>query len=78
MPKILEIEGYKFYIYLNDHLPVHVHVWKGGGECKVLLEPEIIIQDNYDFKSQELKSILRIIAEHYTFIIEKWHEIHGK
>ena len=50
MPKILEINGYKFYIYTDDHLPIHIHVWKGGSEAKVLLTPELMIKDSYGFK----------------------------
>ena len=49
MPKILEINGYKFYLYTDDHLPIHVHVWKGGSEAKVVLVPEILLKDNYSF-----------------------------
>jgi len=58
MPKILEVNGYKFYLYTDDHLPIHVHVWKGGSEAKVVLVPEIILKDNCGFKSKELKQIL--------------------
>jgi hypothetical protein len=76
MPKILEVNGYKFYLYTDDHLPVHVHVWKGGSEAKIVLVPGIMIKDNYGFKSQELKQIIDVVDEYYDFIIEKWHEIH--
>ncbi len=76
MPKILEINGYKVYIYTNDHLPIHVHVIKGGCETKIILEPEIFIQSNYGFKSKELKRILEIIVEYYEFILNKWNETH--
>ena len=78
MPKILEINGYKFYIYTNDHLPVHVHVIKSGSETKVILVPEIMIQNNYGFKAKELKQIIEIIVGHYEFIIKKWYETHHK
>jgi hypothetical protein len=37
MPKILEKDGFRVVIYLNDHLPSHVHVWKGGGEVRIQL-----------------------------------------
>ena len=77
MPKILEVNGYKFYLYTDDHLPIHVHVWKGGSEAKVVLVPETMIKDNYGFKSKELRQIVGVIEEHHEFILEKWHEIHG-
>ncbi|MEM9338033.1 MAG: DUF4160 domain-containing protein [Bacteroidota bacterium] len=77
MPKVLEVNGYKFYIYTDDHVPVHVHVWKSGSEAKVIVVPEIMLKDNYGFKSKELRQIIDVLEEHYEFIIEKWHEIHG-
>jgi hypothetical protein len=78
MPKILEINGYKFYIYTDDHLPIHVHVWKGGAEAKVTLVPQISIQANYGFKAKQLKQIIKIIVDNYNHIIEKWYETHGR
>ncbi|HTG45488.1 MAG TPA: DUF4160 domain-containing protein [Verrucomicrobiae bacterium] len=30
MPKIFKAEGCRFSFYSNDHLPIHVHVRKGG------------------------------------------------
>lgn len=66
-----------FIFNINDHLPIHVHVWKGGSEAKVILVPEILIQDNYGFKTRELRDVIRIIIDNYEFILEKWHETHG-
>lgn len=74
MGKILEVNGFRIYIYSNDHPPIHVHVLKGGAEAKVHLEPHLLIKDNYGFKSQELRQILVIIDEHYDDIKQKWHE----
>ena len=78
MPKILEVDGFKIYIYTDDHIPPHVHVWKGGCEAKILLAQELILKDNYGFKAKELKRILQIIDENFTLIIDKWNEIHNK
>ncbi len=78
MPKILEINGFKFYLYSNDHLHIHVHVWKGGAETKIVLRPELLVKDNYGFKSQELRQILSIVIEYDEFIVDKWHEIHDR
>ena len=78
MPKVLQVNGYKFYIYIDDHLPIHVHVWKGGAEAKIVLEPEISIQSNYGFKSQQLRQVISIISDNYNFIIEKWYDTQGR
>ncbi|MEO0687116.1 MAG: DUF4160 domain-containing protein, partial [Cyanobacteria bacterium J06649_11] len=65
---------YKFIIYFNDHDPRHVHVEKGGGRAKVMLEEEIEIRSFSGFKSKELRKILGIIVEHYDYLIQKWDE----
>ena len=30
VPKIFEKDGYLFFFYSNEHLPIHVHVRRGG------------------------------------------------
>ena len=78
MGKILEVNGFRIYIYSNDHPPVHVHVFKGGSEAKVHLEPELMIKDNYGFKSQGLAKILKTIEQHYEYIKQKWDETYNQ
>ena len=33
MPKIFEKDGYRFFLYTNEHPPIHTHVRYGGGEA---------------------------------------------
>jgi len=33
MPKIFEEDGYSFFFSSNDHIPIHFHVRRGGGEA---------------------------------------------
>ncbi len=40
MPTILRQQGFRVIIYLNDHLPSHVHVLKGNGEVRIDLGNE--------------------------------------
>lgn len=77
MPKILEINGFKFYLYTDDHLPIHVHVKKSGSETKIILLPEVMIKDNYGMRSKELRQIINIIENNFELLIDKWHEIHS-
>jgi len=40
MPTLLQVEGFRFFIYSNERQePAHVHVEKGDGEAKFWLEP---------------------------------------
>ena len=34
MPTALDREGYKYYLYSNEHMPEHVHVKNGSGKAK--------------------------------------------
>jgi hypothetical protein len=38
MPKIFEKDGYRFFFYSNEHLPIHVHVCYCGGEAVFVVE----------------------------------------
>ena len=74
MPTVLREHGFRFHLYLNDHLPMHVHVSKGGAEAKVLLESALEVVKNNGFKAQEIRRIIAIIEDHYDYLIQQWHE----
>ncbi len=38
MPTLLNIFGFKFFFYANDHSPSHIHVIKGNSWAKIELE----------------------------------------
>jgi hypothetical protein len=44
MPTVLRREGYEIVIYFNDHVPPHVHAFKGAGEVKIDLDPVVVSQ----------------------------------
>lgn len=78
MPTILREHGFRFHFYLNDHLPIHVHISKGGAEAKVLLKPTVALTKNNGFKSQEVKRIIAIIVANYEYLIQQWHETYHR
>jgi hypothetical protein len=76
MPTLLLQEGFKFFFYANEHLPMHVHVSKGSGYAKInLVQMEVV--DNC-LKSAELKRAVAIANEHRNVFLEKWHEFFDK
>ena len=40
MPTVLMDGGFAVRVYLNDHSPPHVHVWKAGGWIVLTLPTE--------------------------------------
>lgn len=79
MPKILEVNGFRFFFYSADgDEPCHVHIQKGKGDGKVWLEPDVKPEYLEDFKSQEKREIRKIIEENKDYLIEKWYEYFGR
>ena len=73
MPTVLYIHGFRFFFYLNEHEPIHVHVTKGDSEARIVLVPIIDLSYSRGFKKNELRTIIEIITSHYETIIEAWH-----
>ena len=80
MATVLRINGYVLRISSNDHLPCHVHVFKGNAECVINLvgkdgHPEL--REFYNMKRSEVAKAIRIVADHQEKLIEEWNKIHG-
>ena len=68
MPKLLEVNGYKFSFYSNENNePAHVHISKGNGNAKYWLEPEASEEYSYGFTVRERRDIKSIIRNKYEF-----------
>ena len=80
MPTVLREDGFVFRIYFDDHIPAHVHAFKGGGEVKISmgdrLNPPAVLSV-YDMNSKEVKRALAIVAKHQVELLKRWVEIHG-
>ena len=56
MPTLLRIFGLRFFFYLDEHLPIHVHVECGGKMAKIEIESEVRVVYNHGLKEQELRT----------------------
>jgi hypothetical protein len=89
MPKVLEdLQTNLFvYIYTNDHIPAHVHVFKGRKndfnqkELKINIgneeEPPSLVSVDVNLKNKDIVNALRLVALHQKMLLSKWQEIHG-
>jgi hypothetical protein len=80
MPKVLERDGFQFYIYYNDHIPSHVHVKKAGGEVILQLgdaETKPSIREVRGMSFTEVKRALAIAAREQQHLRKSWTRIHG-
>jgi hypothetical protein len=85
-PKVLEAGGLIFWFHSHDALHedrASVHVGKGSqddyNDAKIWLEPEIEAARPGDtLKGHELTRALRIIREHYGYLLEEWYGYKGR
>lgn len=77
MPKVFEINGYRFFFFTNEGDPIepcHIHVRKGGGLAKFWVKPEVLMEDSIGFTAKELKFIESEIRKNRNLIEEAWNE----
>ena len=80
MPTILFMNGFRFIIWLDDHEPPHVHVFKGDGEAKISIgnsgqAPAFVAI--YGLTKREAKFIWGVVAEQQEKLLDAWEKIHG-
>jgi hypothetical protein len=76
MPTVLRQEGCEIVIYLNDHLPPHVHAFIGGGEAKINLDPVEVAQA-WKMNKATVRKAKRVVVENQLYLLERWEEING-
>ncbi len=77
MPTVFRYDSYRFYFYSNEHLPEHIHIENGDGYARVVLKT-LEVTDSYNFKSKELKQIVKLVKEHKSKIEGAWYEYFKK
>lgn len=80
MVTVLRVEGLRLVIFVNDHLPAHVHVF-GDGEAKINLlgadgTPVLIWADG--MSRGEVRRAVRLVVEQQSFLLARWEDIHGR
>jgi Domain of unknown function (DUF4160) len=73
MPTVLLTKGYRFFFYVNDHSPPHIHVEKERSTAKFSLESGELIRSRR-FNAKEIGEIRNIVAEHLELFKMKWNE----
>lgn len=73
MPTILQIRGFRFFFYINDHHPPHIHVEKDRCTAKFSLENAELVKSKR-FNASELNEIRKIVLEYSKLFKTKWDE----
>ena len=73
MPTIIDIDGFRFFFYSNEHPPKHIHIEKAEKTAKFNLEFIELIKSSR-FNASELKQIRSLVEENQELLIQKWDE----
>jgi len=78
MVTVLREAGFRFAIYLSDHLPEHVHVY-GDGEAKIEFggDGPVKVVSSYGMKAGDVRRAVRIVEAHRETIARHWRDMHG-
>lgn len=74
MPTVLNIQGFRFFFYSNDHAPAHIHVRNQNGVAKFDLEPVIELVSSKGMKVSDVNRAFDLVQEHHTFLLNAFHE----
>lgn len=74
MPTLLRIFGLRFFFYLDEHHPIHVHVEHSGKLAKIVLEPEITVIYNHGLKENEMRMAVETCKIYREMFIAEWYK----
>lgn len=81
MGVVLRENGWRFVIYVDDHVPPHVHVKRrGGGEVKATIprpDEYVSVLRVRDLPTHEAVRAVRLVEEHRDLLLREWEKIHG-
>jgi hypothetical protein len=76
MPTVMRMQGFRFVIWPDDHVPPHVHVRKGGNEVVInLIDGRI--RDRRGMSDQDVAKARRLVHEFGDDLMAAWRHWHG-
>lgn len=77
MPTVLRIGPFRFYFFSHEpNEPPHVHVDRDSATIKLWLEP-VEVAKSQGFRAHEISSIVEMVEEYQSRLLEAWHEHFG-
>ena len=77
MPTLLIAFGIRFFFYMDEHEPIHVHISYGGKKAKIELMPAVKVVYNHGIKGQVVKKALNTCNNYRDEFIAEWHKCFG-
>lgn len=79
MPTVYREKGFQFFVYPNDHLPAHVHIFHADGEIKIDVSGTnpLLISINGKFGRKTIRKSLEIANQNLKKLQTEWEKLHG-
>jgi hypothetical protein len=74
MPTVLREDGFSIMIYVRDHDPMHVHVFKSGNEVVILIG-DITVRKSHGMKLKDVHKAQDLVATHQEFLLNEWKRL---
>jgi len=74
VPRIFEKNGFRFFFYSNEHVPIHVHVKYGDGEAVFWIGSTVELLKSQRLKVSELAQAEKLAEEHRDLIVRSWND----
>lgn len=74
MPTVLRSGGFMVMIYTRDHPPPHVHIFHGGDEVVINLQP-VEVREASRMKNSLIRKALELVEENQGFLLSEWTRI---
>lgn len=75
------LRGFRVFVYPNDHVPAHVHVFGGGCEALFNLNcpaGPVELRENYGFSRRAIGGIRKALDDVVPLLCREWRKIHGQ
>lgn len=84
-PLAYTFDGIKIYIYIDDHLPIHIHAEKGEFESifELLIDNNKLVDinirnvqnNNKCLPEKEIKKVKKFLKKYWKDVVEKWNKV---
>jgi hypothetical protein len=80
MPTEHREDGFRFMIYVDDHEPAHVHVFREDDEAKIQLgdtPDEVDLVKVWGMSMRDVRRALAIAERRHKKLLTAWRKHHG-
>lgn len=76
MPTVLRQNGFRYFMWANDHRPPHVHV-EYAGDLAVIEIETLAVRANPTMRTPDIARAAAVVLENRELLLNKWRQFHA-